>query len=50
MKRTPSVGPPVSTIVVALSAGDARARANRWSAPFDLRTEAPFTGGVSTRF
>jgi hypothetical protein len=46
MKRVMSVSLPVAALVVALSAGDARAQSNPWSVSFDLGTQIALSGDV----
>jgi hypothetical protein len=46
MKRVMSVSLPVAALVVALSAGDARAQSNPWSVSFDLGTQVALNGDV----
>ena len=46
MKRVMSVSLPVAALVVALSAGDARAQSNPWSVSFDLGTHVALSGDV----
>ena len=46
MKRITSVSLPVAALVVALSAGDARAQSNPWSVSFDLGTQVALSGDV----
>jgi hypothetical protein len=46
MKRITSVSLPVAALVVALSAGDARAQSNPWSVSFDLGTQVALNGDV----
>lgn len=43
VKSVASVSLPVAALVVALSAGDARAQANQWSVSFDLGTQGEAT-------
>jgi hypothetical protein len=45
MKRITSIVP-VAALMVALSAGDARAQSNPWSVSFDLGTQAGLSGDV----
>ena len=46
MKSVMSVSLPVAALVVALSAGDARAQSNPWSVSFDLGTQIALSGNV----
>lgn len=46
MKSVMSVSLPVAALVVALSAGDARAQSNPWSVSFDLGTQIALSGDV----
>jgi opacity protein-like surface antigen len=46
MKRITSVSLPVAALVVALSAGDARAQSNPWSLSFDLSTQVALNGDL----
>lgn len=46
MTRVMSVSLPVAALVVALSAGDARAQSNPWSVSFDLGTQIALSGDV----
>ena len=46
MKGVMSVSLPVAALVVALSAGDARAQSNPWSVSFDLGTQVALNGDV----
>jgi hypothetical protein len=46
MRRITSVSLPVATLVVALSAGEARAQSNPWSVSFDLGTQVALSGDV----
>jgi hypothetical protein len=46
MKRITSVTVPVAAMLVALSAGDARAQSYPWSVSFDLGTQVALTGDV----
>ena len=46
MKRITSVTVPVAAMLVALSAGDARAQSNPWSVSFDLGTQVALSGDV----
>ena len=46
MKRITSVTVPVAAMLMALSAGDARAQSNPWSVSFDLGTQVALTGDV----
>ena len=46
MKRITSVGVPVATLLMALSAGDVHAQSNPWSVSFDLGTQVSLSGDL----
>ena len=46
MKRVMWVSVPVAALLVALSAGDARAQSRPWSVSFDLSTQVALSGDL----